>query len=140
MAMWLFAEAIKTGGELKVFNHGKMRRDFTYVDDIVSGIVASLFVDGLDQYEVFNLGNHKSEELMDMISMIEKEMDGTANKVMYPMQDGDVPETFADIEKAKTKLGYEPTTEIEEGIPKFIQWYKDHDDIANKVIDWRKNS
>ena len=137
MAMWLFAEAIKTGGELKVFNHGKMKRDFTYIDDIVSGICGSLFADGLDQYEIFNLGNHKCEELMTMINIIEKEMGAEANKVMFPMQDGDVPATYADVEKAAEKLGYDPKTEIAEGIPKFINWYKEHSDLAEKVIQSR---
>ena len=134
MAMWLFAEAIKTGNELKVFNNGDMKRDFTYVDDVVKGICGSLFADGLDQYEVFNIGNNQCETLMNMISQIEKDMGQEANKVMYPMQDGDVPATYADISKAQTKLAYAPSTEINVGIPKFIQWFKDNDELVQKVI------
>jgi len=137
MAMWLFAEAIRTGGELKVFNNGEMKRDFTFVADIVAGICGSLFADGLDQYEVFNLGNNQTEPLMKMITLIEDNMGAEAQKVMYPLQDGDVPETYADVTKAQTKLGYDPKTPISEGIPQFIDWYKEHEDLAQQVIDTR---
>lgn len=138
MAMWLFAEAIKTGNELKVFNNGDMQRDFTYIDDIVNGVCASLFVDGLEQYEIFNLGNHHCERLMKMITLIEDSMGKEANKVMYPMQDGDVPTTYADVSKAQAKLGYEPTTDIEVGIPKFVEWYKTNPELVQKVLDSRR--
>jgi len=137
MAMWLFAEAIKTGSELKVFNNGEMKRDFTYVDDIIDGVCGSLFADGLDQYEIFNLGNHQCEPLMKMIDLIEDSMEEKANKVMYPMQPGDVPATYADVSKAQQKLGYNPSTTINDGIPEFIKWYKNNHDLAQKVIDGR---
>lgn len=137
MAMWLFAEAIKAGTELKVFNNGEMKRDFTYVDDVVDGVCGALFADGLDQYEIFNLGNHQCQPLMKMIDLIEESMGEEANKVMYPMQAGDVPATYADVSKAQAKLGYNPSTSIEKGIPLFVDWYKSNHELAQKVIDAR---
>ena len=80
MAMWLFAEAIGAGEPIKVFNHGNMKRDFTYIDDIVAGVKGAIFSDKLEKYEIFNLGNHKTEQLMDMISLIEKEVGGGSPK------------------------------------------------------------
>jgi UDP-glucuronate 4-epimerase len=133
MAMWLFAEAIKSGNPIKVFNHGNMKRDFTFIDDIINGLHGALFAEGLNQYEIFNLGNHKSENLMDMISLIEEEMGMKAEKEMLPMQPGDVPESYADVEKAHSKLGFSPTTSISEGIPSFIKWYKEHSDLADLI-------
>ena len=133
MAMWLFAEAIKTDKPIKVFNYGEMKRDFTFIDDIISGICGALFAEGLDQYEIFNLGNHKSERLMDMIAMIEKEMGTEAKKEMLPIQPGDVPESFADVDKAHEKLGYVPSTSISDGIPAFIKWYKDHSELTDII-------
>jgi UDP-glucuronate 4-epimerase len=133
MALWLFTEAITGGKPIQVFNHGNMKRDFTFIDDIVSGVKASLFTEGLDKYEIFNLGNNNTEQLLDMISIIEKELGIEAKKEMLPMQPGDVPATFADIEKAKTKLAFDPRTKIEEGIPKFINWYKEHSYLTDKV-------
>ena len=126
MAMWLFVKAIKAGNPIKVFNHGNMKRDFTFVDDIINGVCGALFADGLEQYEIFNLGNHKSEHLMEMIGIIEKELGVEAKKDLMPMQPGDVPESYADIEKAQTKLGFHPETSIDKGIPQFIAWYNDH--------------
>lgn len=137
MAMWLFAEAIRKGSKIKVFNHGNMKRDFTYIDDIVSGIHAALFKDNLDPYEVFNLGNHRSEQLNRMISLIEDAMGKKTERELLPMQPGDVPESFADIDKARQKLGFEPTTPIDKGIPSFIQWYKDHADLTEIVMNSR---
>lgn len=137
MALWIFSENISNGKKIKVFNHGNMRRDFTYVDDIVNGVCASLFNDNLEQYEIFNLGNHRSEQLLKMISIIEDELGQKADMEMLPMQPGDVPESFADIDKARKKLGYEPKTPIEVGIPNFIRWYKEHSDIAERVVKLR---
>ena len=130
MAMWLFAEAMLHNKPIKVFNHGNMKRDFTYIDDIVNGIKGSIFSQNLEQYEIFNLGNNRTEQLMDMISIIEKELGIEAQKEMLPMQPGDVPETFADVEKARSKLGYEPTTPISIGIPKFINWLNEHKNLV----------
>lgn len=133
MAMWLFAEAILAGEKIQVFNHGKMKRDFTYIDDIVQGITASIFSKGLDNYEIFNLGNNHCEQLLYMISLIEKELGMEAKMEMLPMQPGDIPEAFADIDKARKKLGYSPTTPIEKGIPNFIAWYKKYSDLTDLV-------
>ena len=133
MAMWIFTEAMNQGKPIKVFNHGKMQRDFTYVDDIAAGVIASMQADGLDQYEIFNLGNHRSEELMHLIGIIEKELGVEAEKEMLPMQPGDVPATYANIDRARAKLGYEPATPIDVGVPKFVQWYKDHAGLIEQI-------
>jgi UDP-glucuronate 4-epimerase len=126
MAMWLFAEAMLKGQPIKVFNYGKMQRDFTYIDDIVQGVVASLMTPGLDNYEIINLGNHRAEELSKVIGILEEELQVTAEQELLPIQPGDVPATFADITRAKAKLGFEPATAINVGIPRFIQWYRDY--------------
>jgi UDP-glucuronate 4-epimerase len=125
MAMWLFADAMLKGKPIQVFNHGDMYRDFTYIDDIVAGIVGCVTSATLSNYEIFNIGNHRSEKLMDMISLIAKEL-GVENPKMelLPMQEGDVPSTYASVEKLHAAVGYEPTTPISVGIPKFIQWFK----------------
>jgi UDP-glucuronate 4-epimerase len=126
MAMWLFAEAMLKGKPIKVFNYGQMQRDFTYIDDIVQGVVAALMVPGLDRYEIINLGNHRAEELLEVISILERELKVKAEQELLPIQPGDVPATYADIARARTKLGFEPTTSIDIGIPRFIQWYLDY--------------
>jgi UDP-glucuronate 4-epimerase len=126
MALWLFTEAMLRGRPIQVFNYGKMQRDFTYIDDIVQGVVAALMVPGLDHYEIINLGNHRAEELLTVIGILERELKVTANQELLPIQPGDVPATFADITRARTKLGFEPTTPIDRGIPRFIQWYLDY--------------
>jgi UDP-glucuronate 4-epimerase len=126
MAMWLFTEAMLAGRPIKVFNFGNMERDFTYIDDAVQGIVAALTVTGLDNYEIFNLGNHCPEPLTRVISLLEQELGVTAQKELLPLQPGDVPVTFADIRRAQTKLGFFPLTPIDEGIPRFVKWYKEY--------------
>jgi UDP-glucuronate 4-epimerase len=124
MALFLFTKAILEDKTIKVFNHGKMKRDFTYIDDIVSGILMSL--DKAYPYEIFNLGNNRSVELNYFIETIEKNLGKVAKKEMLDMQAGDVAETFADIEKSKSKLNFEPQTSIEEGIKKFLDWYREY--------------
>jgi UDP-glucuronate 4-epimerase len=124
MAMWLFTEAMLKGETINVFNHGEMQRDFTFVDDIAAGVTACLTSDNLEQYEIFNLGNHRSEQLMDMINAIGDNLDIKPIMKMLPMQAGDVPATYADISRAQEKLQFEPKTPISEGIPQFIQWYR----------------
>ncbi len=126
MAMWLFADSILAGKPIPVFNHGEMRRDFTFVDDIVAGICGALFSDGLEKHEIFNLGNHRSERLLDMIAEIEKALGRKAVLDLQPMQPGDVPASFADVELAGRKLGFVPRTPISAGIPKFIEWYREY--------------
>jgi UDP-glucuronate 4-epimerase len=126
MAMWLFTEAMLKGKPIKVFNHGQMSRDFTYVDDIVQGLYGALFAPGLDNYEVFNLGNHQSENLMDMIGLLARTLGVEPEMEFLPMQDGDVPATYADVAKAQAKLGFSPTTPISVGIPAFVEWYREY--------------
>ena len=124
MAMWLFTEAMIKGKSIPVFNHGKMQRDFTFVDDIIQGVVGSLFSDKLDPYEVFNIGNHRSENLLDMIGILGQSLGVTPKMEFLPLQPGDVPATYADISQIQQKCGYHPTTPISVGIPKFVEWYK----------------
>jgi UDP-glucuronate 4-epimerase len=126
MAYWLFTKAMLAGKPIKVFNHGDMQRDFTCIDNIVAGVKASLFAEKLDPYEIFNLGNNTPENLMDMILLIAATLGVEPKMEMLPMQPGDVPATFADISKAQKKLNYAPHTPIAEGIPKFVEWYKDY--------------
>lgn len=127
MAYWLFADALSKGYPIKIFNHGDMCRDFTFIDDIVSGITGCILSAGLSLYEVFNIGNHRPEKLMDMIALIAREL-GVDNPrlELLPMQDGDVPATYASVDRLHAAVGYEPTTPISIGIPKFIQWFKEH--------------
>jgi len=126
MAMWMFTKAMLAGKPIQVFNHGDMKRDFTYVDNIIAGVKASLFTGGLDPYEIFNLGNNNPENLMDMIHLLAGTLGVEPKMEMLPMQPGDVPATYADISKAHKKLGYKPHTPIAEGIPKFVKWYKEY--------------
>jgi len=123
MALFLFTKAILEGTEIEVFNHGDMHRDFTYIDDIVEGVISSLRTE--HHYEVFNLGNNKTEKLSYFIECIEKELGRNAIKKLLPIQPGDVPKTAANIEKARKKLGFFPKVKIEEGIHHFVNWYRD---------------
>jgi UDP-glucuronate 4-epimerase len=126
MAMWLFTEAMLHSKPIKVFNYGQMRRDFTYIDDIVQGVAAALMVSGLEPYEIINLGNHRAEELQRVIALLENELQLKAHQELLPIQPGDVPATFAEISRAQTKLGFQPTTPIDVGIPRFVHWYLDY--------------
>lgn len=131
MAMWLFTAAMLQGKPIKVFNYGRMQRDFTYIDDIVQGVLAALLVPGLDRYEVINLGNHRSEDLSRVIALLEQELGIKAQQELLPMQPGDVPATYADITRAREKLGFQPVTPIDLGIPLFVQWYLKHHGLAH---------
>jgi len=124
MALFKFTKAILNNQPIDVYNHGKMNRSFTYVTDIVSGIILAL--DKVKDYDVFNLGNPETIELGYFIECIEKTLGKSAQKNMLPMQDGDVPTTFADIEHTKQVLGWEPKISIEEGIKQFIEWYQNY--------------
>jgi UDP-glucuronate 4-epimerase len=137
MAMWIFARKILAGEPIEVFNHGKMRRDFTYIDDIVSGVVASLDNPPVDDgapkaggsvapHRLYNLGNNRAEELMRVIALIEQACGRKAELRPCAIQAGDVPETYADIGAAQRDLGFDPRTSIEAGIPRFIAWYEDY--------------
>ena len=124
MALYIFAKKIINNEEIKVFNHGKMKRDFTYIDDIIKGTISALESDYKN--EIFNLGNSKSEELMDVIKIIEDELKIKAKINFEPNQPGDVIETYADIRHSINKLNYNPKINIEVGIPKFIKWFREY--------------
>ncbi|APZ93561.1 NAD-dependent epimerase [Fuerstiella marisgermanici] len=144
MALWLFTEAILNGKPINVFNHGKMRRDFTYVDDIVEGVIRvndnvptpNPDKDPLDDsttaapYRIYNIGNNQPVELMHMIETLEKCLGRTAEKNMMDIQQGDVPETFADIDALQADVGFRPDTSIESGIERFVDWYKTYHDLS----------
>jgi len=126
MALFLFTKAILENKPIKVFNYGKMKRDFTYIDDIVNGITSSLDKVSELGYEIFNLGCSNQVELISFIKAIEEELGKKAKKNMLPLQPGDVPETYADVSKAKELLNYQPKVKIKEGVKKFIKWYKEY--------------
>jgi UDP-glucuronate 4-epimerase len=126
MAPILFARAIAAGEPIRVFNHGEMWRDFTYIDDIVDGVLRALDrpAPGSPPHALYNLGNNRSEKLMDFIAAIEAAMGRKAVMTMESMQPGDVPSTFADIAASTRDLGFKPTTPIGIGIPKFVDWFR----------------
>ena len=126
MALSLFADAMLAGRPIKVFNHGDMLRDFTFVDDIVDGIVRVVEADNLPRYDIFNIGNHRSEKLLDVINVLADSLGVKPKMEMLPMQPGDVYATYASIEKLNKAVGYEPKTTIREGIPVFAKWYKEY--------------
>lgn len=134
MAPWLFTDAILAGRPIKVFNNGEMRRDFTYIDDIVAGVLTTLDAPPADDgtkkpggsiapHAIYNIGNNQAENLGRFIELIEDACGKKAEKIMLPMQPGDVPATYADID-ALSRLGYRPTTPIDIGIPAFVNWFR----------------
>ncbi|NTW27502.1 MAG: SDR family NAD(P)-dependent oxidoreductase [Candidatus Moranbacteria bacterium] len=123
MALFLFTDAIIKGETINVYNRGKMSRNFTYVDDIASGIMTVL--DKNAAYDIVNIGGDKEEKLTRFIEVIEQNVGKKAKKKLLPMQPGDVPATVADIKKLR-KLGWKPTTRIEQGIENFVAWYKEY--------------
>jgi UDP-glucuronate 4-epimerase len=131
MSAYIFAKAIFEGKPIRIFNHGDMSRDFTYIDDIVAGVLAVIENpprrDGEQPpVKVYNLGNHRSEPLLRFIELIEQACGREAIREFEGMQAGDVKETYADIEPARRDLGFEPKTSIDEGIPRFIEWYRQY--------------
>jgi UDP-glucuronate 4-epimerase len=124
MAYYKFSELITEHKPIDVYGHGKMKRDFTFVDDIVSAVVKSL--DTPQKYEIYNLGGNKPVELMYFISILEQELGLEAEKNFLAMQPGDVVETYAEIEKAHRDLGFEPTVSIEEGLKRFVEWFTEY--------------
>jgi UDP-glucuronate 4-epimerase len=137
MAMWIFTKALYEGQPLKIFNGGDMRRDFTFIDDIVRGVLACIDGPPKDDGEekaggsrsphaIYNLGNHRSEELMRMIGLLEQATGKTAAVDFQPMQPGDVKDTFADISAIQRDHGFEPSTSIDEGVPQFVDWFKQY--------------
>jgi UDP-glucuronate 4-epimerase len=133
MAAFLFAEAILAGRPIQVFNHGQMSRDFTYIDDIVAGTVAALDrppAEGAPRHRVYNLGNHRPENLLDFIAILEAALGRTAEKELLPMQPGDVPTTYADIDASARDLSFAPRVPLSVGIPRFVEWYRNYYDIG----------
>lgn len=128
MAPWLFTEAILQDQPIKVFNHGKMMRDFTYIDDIVEGVmrIQNVIPTGDIPCSLFNIGNNEPIQLSRFIAAIESATGKTAEKIMLPMQAGDVERTYADTARLEAAVGYKPQTEIEHGIQKFVDWYKEY--------------
>ena len=126
MALSLFADAMLHDRPIKVFNNGDMLRDFTFVDDIVNGIVRVVEAGNLPLYDIFNIGNHKSEKLLDVITVLAESLGVKPKMEMLPMQPGDVYATYASIEKLNKAVGYEPTTTIKDGIPVFARWYREY--------------
>ncbi|WP_298018876.1 SDR family NAD(P)-dependent oxidoreductase [uncultured Parasphingopyxis sp.] len=140
MALWIFTRKILAGEPIPVFNHGEMRRDFTYIDDIVTGVLATLDHPPADDGEekpggstkphaLYNIGNNRSEQLMHMIDVLEEALGRKVEREMLPMQAGDVTATAADISAIQEAIGFEPTTPIEVGIPKFVEWYRGYHGI-----------
>lgn len=145
MAMFKFARAILAGDPIPVFNHGRMRRDFTYIDDIVEGVLrvaarpATKDPDwsgdhpdpatGTGPYRLFNIGNHHPEDLMEMIRLLEAELGRSARLDLLPMQPGDVPATYAEIEALGEWVGFRPSTPLAEGIRRFVTWYRAYHDV-----------
>jgi UDP-glucuronate 4-epimerase len=128
MSAYIFTKAIFEGRPIQVFNNGDMSRDFTYIDDIVAGVLATLdrVPDGVPPQAIYNLGNHRSEPLMTFIEILEQAIGKQAIKEFAPMQAGDVKETYADIEASRRDLGFEPTTSIAVGLPRFVDWFRNY--------------
>lgn len=147
MALFLFTKAILEGKPIKVFNYGKHRRDFTYIDDIVEGVIRTLdhvAVTNPDwsglkpdpgssraPWRVCNIGNNKPVELMDYIAALEQALGRTAEKEFLPLQPGDVPDTYADVTQLVADVNYRPDTPVEEGIGKFVEWYREYYGISD---------
>jgi len=123
MAYYSFTEAILNGTPIHLFNQGKMQRDFTYIDDVVQGTLAAMDYQG--EYELFNLGNNQPVELLTFVSILEKKLEREAVKVFEGPSAGEVETTYADITSSQEKLGFEPKTNLEEGLARFIEWYQE---------------
>jgi UDP-glucuronate 4-epimerase len=140
MMMWIFTKKIMAGEPIPVFNHGDMWRDFTYVDDIVTGVVSCLDNpppdDGLEKaggsfkpHRLYNIGNHKSEHLMKVVEILEEQCGKKAEIEYLPMQPGDARQSFADITAISRDLGFAPTTSIDVGVPNFVRWYREYNGV-----------
>jgi UDP-glucuronate 4-epimerase len=145
MAMYIFAKAILEGKPIRLFNHGNMRRDFTYIDDVAEAVVRLIGhppqanpawsgersdpATSAAPWKIYNIGNNRPEELLHVVSLLEKEFGRTAIKEMLPMQPGDVPATYADIEDLARDIGFRPATTIEEGIRRFAKWFREYHEI-----------
>ncbi|MEL6387617.1 MAG: NAD-dependent epimerase/dehydratase family protein [Pseudomonadota bacterium] len=130
MAYWMFTQRIFDHEPIRVFNQGQMQRDMTYVDDVVAGVCATIervptFAADERSHRIYNVGNSRPERLMDMISTLETLIGHPAEKIMEPMQPGDVTETYADISRFQADYGYAPKTRMEDGLAAFVDWYRD---------------
>ena len=141
MALFIFTKAILEGQPIDVFNHGKMKRDFTYVDDIVEGVIRTLDHPAAANpawsgekpdpgtssapARIYNIGNHQPVELLHFIDVLEQSLGKKAEKRLMPLQPGDVPATYADIDDLSNDVGFKPTTPVEVGIPRFVRWYRE---------------
>lgn len=141
MAYFLFTKAILAGEPIRVFNHGRMRRDLTYIDDVAEGVVRTLDhpaapnpdwdaaapdpASSRAPYRVYNIGTHEPVELLRLIELLERELGRTAIKAFVEMQPGDVPATFADVDDLMRDVGFRPSTPVEVGVPRFVAWYRD---------------
>ena len=146
MALFKFTKGILEGAAIPVFNHGKMIRDFTYIDDIVEGVVRVIDrpaspdsawsgevpdpATSYAPYRIYNIGNNQPVELMRYIEVLEKNLGKKAKLEMLPMQDGDVPATSANVESLRKDTGFQPRTSVEQGIGRFVEWYKSYHGIA----------
>jgi UDP-glucuronate 4-epimerase len=128
LAIHKFAKLISAGQPIPVFGDGTTRRDYTYIDDIIAGVRAAMDYDQ-SNYEVINLGESRTVELRELISLLEQALDRHATIDRQPLQPGDVTQTFADISKARRLLGYNPQTQIEKGIVKFVEWFRESNSI-----------
>jgi UDP-glucuronate 4-epimerase len=126
MAVWLFTESIVEGRTIRLFNAGRMERDFTYIDDVVPAVKRALEEPTLGGCEVINVGNSRSEKVTHLIEILEQELGMKAKIELAPMQPGEVKATWADIEKARQVLGFSPSTPLDKGVPQFVRWYKQY--------------
>ena len=133
LAIHKFSRLMSEGKPIQIFGDGMTRRDYTYIEDIIQGVRASIDYDG-SMHEVFNLGESETTELRRLVELIEENLGIKAIIDRQPMQPGDVPVTFADISKSKRLLGYSPTTRIEEGIPKFVEWFRGSANLPDQAI------
>ena len=134
MAAYIFTKAIMEGKPIKLFNNGDMRRDFTYIDDIIAGVISALgriplAAAGKAPHQLYNLGNNKPEPLLRFVRLLEHELGREATREMLPLQPGDVVETYAEIDRSRSDLGFAPLTSIDEGIPKFVEWFKKYHNV-----------
>ncbi|MBN8568321.1 MAG: NAD-dependent epimerase/dehydratase family protein [Ignavibacteria bacterium] len=126
MAAYLFTKSTLDGTPIKVFNNGELHRDFTYIDDIIDGIMRVVEQNDKTGYALYNIGNNKPAHLLEFISTIEKYTGKTAKKELLPMQPGDVYKTYADIDALSSAVGYKPSTDIDEGVKQYVYWFKDY--------------